>query len=363
MTEHPSPVAAELARVDLEAAELRRRLAEVESERDMLRQQRADGRPFSDALAQETIRTQVKTIDELRAKYQSAEAMREAAANLCDSHHAECEKMAQDDSLKHMSRIIAKERGDTAKELAENIRAIPIPEPAAPAEIATVRKLPDDDGEVWIIYYDDRDREIELLSGCGATEAARRRYEQLSVTWNCHLFRRVSGDIDVPLSARQPIASASARLRAMAAEHTGDQCATLLNAADDLEGAAGIERDPLRRGGLPVIAGTRFTIAQLIAELADGPGPRDFVERFDNQDLDAVISALRAVAREYDQPDPRDAEIERLKAIVEARDAAMATFGADPPASSQDVPEAMIRALIWALGETALQTIPRKAAP
>lgn len=234
--QQPSPVAAELARVDLDAAELRRRLADAEAERDMLRRQRADGRPFSDALAQETIRTQVKTIDELRAKYQSAEAMREAAANLCDSHHAECEKMAQDDSLKHMSRVIAKERGDTAKELAENIRAIPIPEPAAPAEIATVRKLPDDDGEVWIIYYDDRDREIELLSGCGATEAARRRYEQLSVTWNCHLFRRVSGDIDVPLSARQPIASASARLRAMAAEHTGDQCATLLNAADDLEG-------------------------------------------------------------------------------------------------------------------------------
>jgi hypothetical protein len=52
--------------------------------------------------------------------------------------------------------------------------------------------LPDDDGEAWLILYEDTDREYELFSGCGATKAAHRRFEQLLVTWNCHLFRRVA---------------------------------------------------------------------------------------------------------------------------------------------------------------------------
>ena len=85
------------------------------------------------------------------------------------------------------------------------IRALPLPA-ATPDKTATA--LPDmggaaamrepSDEEVWLIWYEDQDRKPELFSGCGATEAAKRRYEQLSITWNCHLFRKVSPSIDKP---------------------------------------------------------------------------------------------------------------------------------------------------------------------
>mgnify|MGYP001590735529 FL=1 len=48
--------------------------------------------------------------------------------------------------------------------------------------------------------------------------------------------------------------------------------------------ARAIEEDPKRRSGVPVITGTRFTLAQLIAEIADGPAPHDFSTNFDQNE-------------------------------------------------------------------------------
>src|SRR6266581_654925 len=46
------------------------------------------------------------------------------------------------------------------------------PEPAA------------EDERRWLIWFLDVDRPIELFSGYGATEAAHKRFEQVSVSWN-----------------------------------------------------------------------------------------------------------------------------------------------------------------------------------
>lgn len=42
-----------------------------------------------------------------------------------------------------------------------------------------------------IIVFDDADRPNEMFSGAGARPAALRRWEQISVSWNAHLFVRV----------------------------------------------------------------------------------------------------------------------------------------------------------------------------
>ena len=55
----------------------------------------------------------------------------------------------------------------------------------------------DEDG-AWIIHYEDRDREQEVFVGFGAREAAQRRYEQVTVTWNAHLFERVKSALPAP---------------------------------------------------------------------------------------------------------------------------------------------------------------------
>lgn len=65
----------------------------------------------------------------------------------------------------------------------------------APAEAG------EDDG-AWIIYFEDRDRELEAFSGFGAREAAQRRYEQVTVSWNAHLFERVKSAL--PALRAQP---------------------------------------------------------------------------------------------------------------------------------------------------------------
>lgn len=44
-----------------------------------------------------------------------------------------------------------------------------------------------------------------------------------------------------------------------------------------------LEIDPDRRGGVPCLPGTRFTVAQVLAELADGDSVSELV---DNLDLD-----------------------------------------------------------------------------
>lgn len=49
-----------------------------------------------------------------------------------------------------------------------------------------------DDPCVWMIVYEDAEREHETFSGCGATNAAHRRFEAVKRTYNCHLFVRVA---------------------------------------------------------------------------------------------------------------------------------------------------------------------------
>jgi len=42
-----------------------------------------------------------------------------------------------------------------------------------------------------------------------------------------------------------------------------------------------VEIDPKRRGGIPVLKGTRFTVGQTLAELADSAGVPEVANRFD----------------------------------------------------------------------------------
>lgn len=42
-----------------------------------------------------------------------------------------------------------------------------------------------------------------------------------------------------------------------------------------------VEIDPKRRGGIPVLKGTRFTVGQTLAELADSSGVPEIANRFD----------------------------------------------------------------------------------
>lgn len=51
---------------------------------------------------------------------------------------------------------------------------------------------PPDDPCEWLILYADRDRHPEVFSGCGATDAAHRRFDAVKQTWNCKLFVRVA---------------------------------------------------------------------------------------------------------------------------------------------------------------------------
>lgn len=51
-----------------------------------------------------------------------------------------------------------------------------------------------------------------------------------------------------------------------------------------------VEADPGRRGGVPVLKGTRFTVAQVLAQLADGDSIDDLAA---NLELDrATVSRL-----------------------------------------------------------------------
>lgn len=55
-----------------------------------------------------------------------------------------------------------------------------------------------------------------------------------------------------------------------------------------------INRD--RASGKPVIRGTRFTVAQMLTELADGPGPVALAQQFPTLDADAIKAALEQLA-------------------------------------------------------------------
>lgn len=50
----------------------------------------------------------------------------------------------------------------------------------------------DDDG-AWMIVYEDADVRPDVFSGCGARAAALATFERRLMSWNCHLFERISG--------------------------------------------------------------------------------------------------------------------------------------------------------------------------
>ncbi len=57
--------------------------------------------------------------------------------------------------------------------------------------------------------------------------------------------------------------------------------------------------DPTRMGGKPCIRNSRFTVAQLIAELADGSTIYEIVRDY-NLDLKTTENALHEIANLYD---------------------------------------------------------------
>lgn len=64
--------------------------------------------------------------------------------------------------------------------------------------------------------------------------------------------------------------------------------------------AGAIESNHAKRGSAPVLRGTRFPVAQVIAELADGRTVHDVANDYDlNEEL--VIQAVREVARSLEE--------------------------------------------------------------
>ena len=62
-----------------------------------------------------------------------------------------------------------------------------------------------------------------------------------------------------------------------------------------------VEVDPNKRSGVPVLKGTRFTIAQLFAEIAEGRSIVEIAEDFE-LDLDTIKSLLQGFSTHLDHP-------------------------------------------------------------
>lgn len=62
-----------------------------------------------------------------------------------------------------------------------------------------------------------------------------------------------------------------------------------------------VEIDADKCGGLPVLTGTRFTIAQVLAELADTNGADEVAEEFD-LDADAIRQVLNGMSLAFQKP-------------------------------------------------------------
>lgn len=62
-----------------------------------------------------------------------------------------------------------------------------------------------------------------------------------------------------------------------------------------------IEISPAKLGGAPVLKGTRFSLAQLLAQLGDGDSLEDLVSNFD-LDRDQLSGVLHALAKSFDRP-------------------------------------------------------------
>ena len=62
-----------------------------------------------------------------------------------------------------------------------------------------------------------------------------------------------------------------------------------------------VEIDPKRRGGIPVLKGTRFTVGQTLAELADSTGVPEVANRFD-LDQETIRELLYGLALLAERP-------------------------------------------------------------
>ena|ERR1700733_10220976 len=62
-----------------------------------------------------------------------------------------------------------------------------------------------------------------------------------------------------------------------------------------------VETDIDRLGGIPVLAGTRFSVAQILAELADDTTVSKLAKNF-KLDAEMIRSFLRGIAIELDRP-------------------------------------------------------------
>lgn len=62
-----------------------------------------------------------------------------------------------------------------------------------------------------------------------------------------------------------------------------------------------VEVDPNRRGGIPVLKGTRFTVGQTLAELADSAGVQEVGERFDLNE-ETIRELLLGLALVFERP-------------------------------------------------------------
>lgn len=70
----------------------------------------------------------------------------------------------------------------------------------------------------------------------------------------------------------------------------------------NIKPASSIWVHPKRRGGLPCVRGTRFTVAQVLAELADGRCIDELADSFD-MDVDMLEALLRELALTYERRD------------------------------------------------------------
>ncbi len=62
-----------------------------------------------------------------------------------------------------------------------------------------------------------------------------------------------------------------------------------------------VEIDPTKRSGVPILRGTRFTVAQVFAELADGQSIDQIAESFD-LDVETLKQLLHGFATNLDRP-------------------------------------------------------------
>lgn len=62
------------------------------------------------------------------------------------------------------------------------------PATAAPSAIGTIKPHPN---TLWVVWYEDKDKQPEVFFGEGAEANARLRYKQAYDNWSCHLLVRV----------------------------------------------------------------------------------------------------------------------------------------------------------------------------